>query len=101
VVLDSLVANNLFLNVPKTGWNNFLNKILDYDILTLKDFRSIPGYFDATDLRMISVEIASDKYYEYYALPGAYIQPKNIIDARRIIEVLELIKKQFPQIPKE
>lgn len=96
--VDSLAVNIVPLGEPKSGWNEFLNKLIDKGILELKDESKIPGYFEATDQPIIAVEIASKNYYRYYQLPGAYDQPGTIKDAKSMVEILGLIKNDFPQM---
>lgn len=97
--IDSIAVTMFRPGVPKTGWNKFLNKLIDKGILDLRDESNIPGYFrDATDMAVIAVEIAAKNYYRYYQLPGLNFQPRNITDAKAMGEILDLIKNEFPEI---
>jgi len=99
--LDSLAGKIISLGEPKSGWNVFLNKVLDYGVLDLRDYESIPDYFTPTDLKDITVEISGKRYYRVYELPGAYLQNKSIKDAKKIIEILKLVKKNFPRLTED
>lgn len=94
--IDSIAINIVRLGEPKSGWNNFLNRIIDKGILDLKDYSNIPGYYLVTDLREVAVEIAAKNYYRFYQLPGPEDQPKNIKDAMAMSEILDIIKSEFP-----
>ena len=96
----SLEGNLILLGEPKSGWIHFLSEILDKGIMDLRDESEIPGYRDATDLDVITVEIAAPKYYRYYELPGAYFQAKYVKDAKAMVDILELVKIEFPQLKK-
>lgn len=99
--LDSLVGNDLSLKEPVSGWENFMNKLVDENLLTLKDYDNIPNYFVATDMVGLSVEIASTNYYRFYVLPNAKHQPTKIPDVESILKISTLIKKEFPQLSKQ
>ena len=76
--------------------DNFMNTLLDYKILALRDYTEIPGYFESTDMTGPSVEIAGHKYFRYYELPEPKYQSGKIDDAKSMLKILEIIKKEFP-----
>jgi len=92
---DSLSGQKLHLEEPRSGWNNFLNRLLDLKILSLPDFQSISNYDFGTDAGGVSIEIAKDKYYRFYEYPDPYFQQNKIPQAKKIVQILELIKKEF------
>lgn len=96
--LDSLAGKEIFLGQPLSGWNNFMNTLLDDNILDLRDYTEIPGYFESTDMVGPSVEIAGRKYFRYYELPEPKHQSGKISDANCIVKILELIRKEFPRL---
>ena len=59
--LDSFIVKTISLGKPKSGWSEFLKKLIDLGILELRDETTIPGYYKSTDQRIISVEIAAKK----------------------------------------
>lgn len=95
---DTLVVDIVRLGTPKSGWEKFLNKLIDKGILDLRDASNIPGYFNAMDLPIVDVEIATKNYYRYYHLPDARDQSSIVSDAKSIVEILDLIKDEFPEI---
>lgn len=95
---DSLVGNDLSLTEPVSGWEKFMNKLLDENLLTLRDYDDIPDYFVATDMVGHLVEIASPNYYRLYELPNAKHQPAKIADVESILKIAALIKKEFPKL---
>lgn len=95
-LLDSISGKITILKKPKSGWKFFLNKLLDLKILTLLDYESIPDYDIASDEKGIKVEIGYKNYYRYYDLPSANHRKVNISEAKMIVQILDLIKKNFP-----
>ena len=93
---DSLAGPEISLGQPLSGWDNFMNTLLDYKILELRDYTEIPGYFESTDMTGPSVEIAGHKYFRYYELPEPKYQSGKIDDAKSMLKILEIIKKEFP-----
>lgn len=95
--IDSIAIDTSHLGNPKTGWNKFINKLIDKGILDLKDKSKIPGYSIQSEFLYLAVEIAAKNYYRYYSLPNARIQPSKTSDDKSMLEILDLIKKEFPE----
>jgi len=93
--LDSFIVKTISLGKPKSGWSEFLKKLIDLGILELRDETTIPGYYKSTDQRIISVEIAAKKYYRYYQLSDVNYFANKVEEARKMIKILELIKLEF------
>ncbi len=93
--LDSFIVKTISLGKPKSGWSEFLNKLIDFGILELRDESTIPGYYKSTDQRIISVEIAAKKYYRYYQLSDVNYLANKVDEARKMVKILELIKLEF------
>lgn len=98
--IDSFTVSMIYPGKPKSGWNEFLNKLIDIGILELKDESKIPGYSKSTDRRIISVEIASKNYYRYYQLSDVHYLANKIEEAGSMAKVLDLIELEFPQLQK-
>ena len=93
-VPDSLSGVKKILNDPKSGWTNFLNKLLDLEILLLPDYTTFPNYFVATDEQFTRVEIARKNYYRAYEYPDPY-RRQGYTSAKKMVKILELLKKEF------
>lgn len=95
---DSLAGKEINLGQPLSGWNQFINTLLDENILDLRDYSEIPGYFESTDMVGPSVEIAGHKYFRFYELPEPNHQSGKIKDAKSIVMIIELFRKEFPRL---
>jgi hypothetical protein len=79
---------------PKSGWRDFTSKIFDLGITSLPDWSYIDDYNPSTDGYMITVEVATSKYYRIYD----YLNPRHkpeIKEARKIVEIMEIIEKEL------
>jgi len=91
---DSLSGEKKILSDPKSGWTNFLNKLLDLEILLLPDYTTFPNYLVATDEQFTRVEIARKNYYRAYEYPDPY-RRQGYTSAKKMVKILELLKKEF------
>ena len=94
---DSLSGNILTLSEPKGGWNVFVEKLLDLNILDLRDYESISGYELSSDELPIIVEYATKNYYRLFELPGANRRVDKIPEAKKIVEILSYIYTIYPK----
>jgi hypothetical protein len=79
--------------IPKNGWDNLINKLIQLKITTLPNMDDIPGLMDGwTDEISYNVEVSTTKMYRFYGyhLPDKfqdkYWQAKNMVDILRLIE---------------
>lgn len=99
--VDLIAVDTVRLGEPKAGWNQFMNKLIDKGILDLKDKSNIPGYVVDNEFLYIAVEIATKNYYRYYSLPNAREFTSKIKEDKAMLEILELIQNEFPEIMPE
>jgi hypothetical protein len=92
---DSLSGKFVLREVPKSGWDTFINHLLDLNALTLRDFQSIHDYNVASDELPVIVEIGSNNYYRLYELPSPDMHT-NITDATKIIKILAAVTENYP-----
>lgn len=90
----SMSGEKIALPQPKSGWVKFLNELLDLDILMLPDYKMLPNYDVPSDEIFVTVEIAKKNYYRSYEYPNPY-RHKNYETANKMVEILQLIKKEF------
>ncbi|MCX6319304.1 MAG: hypothetical protein NTW29_18655 [Bacteroidetes bacterium] len=96
--VDLIVVDTVRLGKPKAGWNKFMNKLIDKGILELRDKLSIPGYYVESEFSYIAVEVAAKNYYRYYSLPNAREITTQVKEDKAMLEILELIAHEFPDI---
>ncbi len=95
---DSIAVDIIRLGKPKTGWDVFMNKQIDKGLLVLKDKSTIQGYFIHNEFSYTAVEIAAKNYYRYYSLPSARELTSKIKEDKAMLEILDLINNEFPEI---
>lgn len=77
---------------PKSGWENFIQKLLNANILRLSGYESY--YANATDVSSVGVEIATKHRYMFYV----FFEPlhdKNSLGAKSMVEIMDLIEDEF------
>lgn len=92
---DSVSGEKFPLNSPKSGWNPFLNKLLDYEIMTIPDFSKITDYNLEADEYGVTVEISKKNFYRIYEQTAPYIRQKQYQYSKQIVSILETINKEF------
>ena len=65
----SLSGEKLTLPQPKSGWIRFLNELLDLEVLTLPDYKSLPNYEVPSDEIFVTVEIAKKTIIDLMNIP--------------------------------
>ena len=80
--------------IPKNGWDNFIARLLELEVMTLPNMHDIPGLQDGwTDGITYNVEIATKSMYRFYGyhLPDKfkdkYKEAKNMVDILKLIEI--------------
>lgn len=96
--IDPIVVDTVRPGRPKSGWNGFMNKLIDKGILDLKDQSTIPGYVVGNEFLYIAVEVAAKNYYRYYSLPGARERTSRIKEDKAMLEILDLVENEFPDL---
>jgi hypothetical protein len=94
-----IVIDTIALDKPVSGWNAFLNRLIDKGILEIEDESTIPGYPEATDLHVTSVEIAANRYWKYSALSAIQGSARRFPEAKKFLEIIQYIKDEFPTMP--
>lgn len=92
---DSLSGKRTSLSSPTSGWDSFMNKLLDLDILKLPDHQSLLNYGVDADANFVKVEIAKKNYYRLYEYPQPQYRQNQFPEAKKILQILELVKKEF------
>lgn len=77
---------------PKSGWENFIQKLFRANVLTLQSFESY--YSQPTDASVIGVEIATKNKYKYYLYPEP-LHYKEFSGANNMVEIMDLIEEEF------
>lgn len=92
---DSVSGQKLSLPEPRSGWDNYLDKLLDLGVLTLPDYATIPGYNVHSDEAFITIEVANRNYYRIYEYPNPYYRKYKFPQANAVVEVLKLNEEEF------
>ena len=92
--LDSIIsyAKTVKHNNPKTGWENFIRKLFNANVLILPSCESY--YAHATDASMIEVEIATKHKYKIYRYSDP-LHNKDFFGAKSMVEIMDLIEEEF------
>lgn len=92
---DSIAGQKIQLRTPKLGWRNFINSLLDYQILTLPDFSSIKSMYAAADEPSVKVEFSNKNLYRCYELLNPYSRQNESSDCKQMTKILDLVNEEF------
>jgi hypothetical protein len=93
--LDSIVGERKNLKAPKSGWDTFAQKLFALDVLTLPDYERIPSYTLNTDEVGVGAEIGLKNVYRSYTYPTPETRVKEFSEAKKMVDILNLIAKEF------
>lgn len=93
---EKVISKKVKSIAPRSGWNSFVQKVLDLEVMSLPNMDDIPGLEDGwNDGVTYNVEVATQRQYRYYS----YHLPKEFQDkfwqAKNMIKILELIKNEL------
>ena len=89
------ISKEIITRDPKSGWGNFIDKVLKLQITTLPDMNKIKDYPDFADGDDIIIEAAAKKYYRIYSYKEPNQVQFKIKEAKNIERILELIENEF------
>jgi hypothetical protein len=93
---SSLYAKKQFLKLtPESGWDNAIQKLKAFGVMTLPDSDRIENYPDNTDSDGITIEVATKSNYRVYAYYGVDIARKTVPEAQSIDEIQMFIQREF------
>lgn len=92
-----LVTRKTEKKVPKSGWDKFIRKLFNLNILTLPDEGKVTGIHpgSVTDGWGVIVEIATKKIYRYYGYNNPDYFYRKVEEARNINHILVLVDEEF------
>ncbi|MFL5741355.1 MAG: hypothetical protein ACJ75B_14115 [Flavisolibacter sp.] len=94
--VDKVMGSRSPMDTPISGWDKMLNNLYDLDILTLRDYSSIPNYDVATDVDQgYAVELAGINKYRSYTYPQPEAMQKSVPEAEKMLEIIQLLDKEF------
>lgn len=93
---DSLTAKLVFSGAPKSGWPIFLHKLVQSELLTLPDSRSLNGYEVDADATGMIIQIADRHHFRYYEYTEPYYMQHKFKEAKKAVRILELLQQEFP-----
>lgn len=93
---ESLSSINTLVN-PISGWENFINKLFEQNVLTLPDCSALPSFNNYTfaDPDAVDVQIATKNTYRFYCYLNPYNFSDEYRDAKNILVILRTIEKEF------
>jgi hypothetical protein len=81
---------------PKSGWDNFIEKLSDLKITTLPNMTDIPGLIDNwADGTYCDIEMATTKTYRFYYYHQASGFSAQFWQAKNIVDILKLITQEL------
>jgi hypothetical protein len=83
---------------PRSGWQSFIRKLFDLDILTLPDIRKIKNFketYPGTDGGGMMVEIAAKKLYRGYVYFSPEYYATKYIEAKKIVSIINLLEEEL------
>lgn len=89
------IGKTLSRRNPKSGWDNFIKKLLDYQILSLPDMSMIDENITIADGDAFTVEIATKKNYRFYQYQEPEMVEDRLWQAKNMNYILKLIEKEF------
>ncbi|HRP37872.1 MAG TPA: hypothetical protein PLS50_08765 [Candidatus Dojkabacteria bacterium] len=82
--------------VPSSGWNRFLNRVLELKMLELPDEKEIEGYDGCgADGNPFYFEWASTKKYRFYSYCNPDGNVEKFWQARNVLSIADFLEKEF------
>jgi len=94
-VIDSVITK-VIQRKPKSGWDYFLKKLFELQIMTLPDMDNIKGH-DAliADGDAFAVEISTVGNYRFYSYTEPFLFMGKLSEAKNMEKILLLIESEF------
>ncbi len=89
------VVSSKKFTTPKSGWYNFVNKFLEYNLLTMPDCLKILNYKIAHNSSSYCFEIADCKNYRMFTYNMPFENSENVKEAKIIYDLISLIENEF------
>lgn len=89
------ISKDMIIREPKSGWRNFIDKVLKLQVTTLPDKSKIKDYPDFVDGDDIIIEAATKKYYRIYSYKEPNHVQFKIKEAKNMEQILVLIESEF------
>ena len=93
-VLDSILCFKKTVN-PICGWKSFIDSLNMYNILDLKDSRSLPGYEMDGEGNNITIEYANCSHYRVYSYTNPWIASTQYLEAKKIVNISGVVERQL------
>lgn len=89
------IGKELLRRNPKSGWDSFIKKLLDYQILSLPDMAEIDENITIADGHAFTVEIATNNNYRFYQYQEPEMVKDRLWQAKNMSYILKLIESEF------
>ena len=91
---ETITTNKVTSLIPKSGWYNFITKLLDLKIMTLPNMNDIPGLADNWHNGITyNIEVATKKQYRFYG----YLRWPNFDGHEIPINLQDLWNRNHPK----
>jgi len=93
---DSVLSFTHYEVTPKSNWDSLMVRLMNLDIMTLPDLRSIPDFNESlADGEVYSFEIATTKNYRFYSYFSPFRLQAKYPQADKALEILKIIDLEF------
>jgi len=92
---ETILSKTVKQVTPKSGWDVFLKKLMDFKILTLPDQNDIPSYGGGNDGNTYNIEVATKNQYRFYGYWEPQVYQDKYWQAKNMVDILKLIKQEF------
>jgi hypothetical protein len=80
---------------PQSGWQIFLKKIFDLEVMTLPDMNEVNDSMIATEVGGVGVEISTKSKYRFYHYLDPSLFDDSILEAKKMGQIMQLIENEF------
>ncbi|MBI5857769.1 MAG: hypothetical protein HZB42_08960 [Sphingobacteriales bacterium] len=92
---ETILTNDTRAATPKSGWENFIPRLLALNITTLPNFKDVYDYGAGADGVTYNVEIADKYSYRFVEYWSPYLFKKKTSYAKTMCDILDLIRDEF------
>ncbi len=92
---ETIISKTVKQVTPKSSWQIFLQKLMNFQVLTLPDQNDIPSYEGGNDGNTYNVEVATKNQYRFYGYWEPQMYQDKYWQAKNMADILNLIKREF------
>lgn len=92
---ETILSKQVRQVTPKSGWQKFSKRLLNYGVLTLPNQNDIPDYGFGLDGRTYNVEVATKKQYRFYGYWEPQHNANKLWQAKNMASILKLFEEEL------